>query len=327
MKNIQEDIKKQDFKSVYLLYGAEEYLKKQYRDKLLNALNPEGDTMNVSRFEGKDTDVKEVISIAETMPFFAERRIILLEDTGFFKKQSPDLAEYLGELPDYLCMIFVESEVDKRNRLYKAVKAAGRDVEFKTQDERTLMLWVLSILKKEGRQITQKDMELFLSRTGTDMSNIEKELEKLICYTMGSNVITAQDIEEVCSNQITGKIFAMVQAVSEQNQKRALQLYYDLLALREPAMRILYLLARQFNQLMQVKELQNRGCNTKEIAEKTGIQSFVVKNYTGCTGRYSVKQLREAVEECTRTEQDVKSGKISETLGVELVIVKLAGGN
>ena len=282
--------------------------------------------MNMSRFEGKDTEVKEVISLAETMPFFADRRIILLEDTGFFKKQSPELADYLKALPDYLCMIFVESEVDKRNRLYKAVKAAGRDAEFKTQDERTLMLWVLRILKNEGKQITQRDMELFLSRTGTDMSYIEKELEKLICYTMGRDVITAQDIEAVCSNQITGKIFAMVQAVAEQNRKKALQLYYDLLALREPAMRILYLLARQFNQLLQIRDLQDRGCGTKEISEKTGIQSFVLKNYTGCTGKYSVKQLRQAVEECTRAEQDVKTGRISETLGVELVIIKLAGG-
>jgi len=35
---ISDDIKKGEFKSVYLLYGEEEYLKKQYRDRLKNAL-------------------------------------------------------------------------------------------------------------------------------------------------------------------------------------------------------------------------------------------------------------------------------------------------
>lgn len=322
MKSILEDIKNQEFKQVYLFYGEENYLKKQYRDKLTNALNPDQDTMNFSHFEGKGIDVKEVISLGETMPFFAERRIILLENTGFFKGQCPELAEYMSSLPEYLCMIFVEEEIDKRSKMYKAVKQAGRIVEFAVQDERILMRWVLGIMKREGRQITQRDMELFLSRTGTDMSNIEKELEKLICYTMGREVITTQDIEAVCTTRITNRIFAMVQAVADQNQKRALELYYDLLSLKEPPMRILFLLARQFNLLLQVKELQNLGFSGKDIAAKTGLQTFVLKNYTRCTGRYSVQQLRQAVEDFTQAEEDVKTGKLQDVLSVELLIVK-----
>ena len=47
-----------------------------------------------------------------------------MEDTGFFKNKCDELADYMKELPDYLCLIFVENEVDKRNRMYKAVKAA-----------------------------------------------------------------------------------------------------------------------------------------------------------------------------------------------------------
>lgn len=324
MKSILEDIKNQDYKQVYLFYGEEGYLKKQYRDKLIQAWNPDGDTMNMARFEGKGIDVKEVISLGETMPFFSERRIIVLENSGFFKGQCPELAEYLGQLPEYLSILFVEEEVDKRSKMFKSVKQEGRAVEFAIQDERTLMRWVLGIMKREGRQITQRDMELFLSKTGTDMCNIERELEKLLCYTMGREVITAADIEDVCTNRVTNRIFAMVQAVSEQNQKKALELYYDLLALKEPPMRILFLLARQFNLLLQVKELQKMGCDNKEIAAKTGLQSFVVRNYTGCTGRYAVEQLRQAVEDFTQAEEDVKTGRLGDVLSVELLIVKYA---
>ena len=71
---------------------------------------------------GKKTEPKSVIDLAETMPFFADRRVIMLEDTGFFKNQCTDLPEYMAELPDYLCMIFVEDEVDKRSRMFKAVQ-------------------------------------------------------------------------------------------------------------------------------------------------------------------------------------------------------------
>ena len=81
MKSIQEDIKNQQFKPVYLLFGEEAYLRQQYKQKLLDALMPEEDTMNYSRYEGKGIEPREIIDLAETMPFFADRRVILLEDT------------------------------------------------------------------------------------------------------------------------------------------------------------------------------------------------------------------------------------------------------
>ena len=125
MKSVLEDIKNQEYKQAYLFFGEEGYLKKQYRNKLLQAWNPDGDTMNESRFEGKGIDVKEVILLGETMPFFSDRRIILLENTGFFKNQCSELAEYLNNLPDYLYLLFVEDEVDKRSKMFKSSRSAG----------------------------------------------------------------------------------------------------------------------------------------------------------------------------------------------------------
>lgn len=324
MKSLLEDIKNQEFKKVYLLYGEEDYLKKQYKEKLKNALVPDGDTMNFSVFEGKKTEPRAVIDLGETMPFFAERRVIFLEDTGFFKNQCQDLPEYLGELPDYLCMVFVESEIDKRSRMYKAVKKYGRIVEFGQQDSNTIMRWVLGILNREGRKITRNDMELFLTKTGTDMGNIERELEKLLCYTMGREVITKEDIEAVCTTQISNHIFEMIRAVTEKNQKKALDLYYDLLSLKEPPMRILFLLARQFNLIMQVKELTAEGHDQNSIGKKTGLQSFVVRNYTAYARKYTTQALREAVEECVNTETKVKTGLMTDAMSVELLLVKFS---
>ena len=57
MKSVLEDIKNQEYKQAYLFFGEEGYLKKQYRNKLLQAWNPDGDTMNESRFEGKGIDL------------------------------------------------------------------------------------------------------------------------------------------------------------------------------------------------------------------------------------------------------------------------------
>ena len=238
MKSLQEDLKTGNFKQAYLLFGEEAYLRQQYKDKLIQALNPDGDTMNFTRYEGKGIEVREMIDLCETMPFFAENRVILVENSGFFKNKCEELADYMKTLPDYIRMIFVEEEVDKRSRMYKAVKACGRITEFARQDEKSLMRWAAGILGKEGRKIRTSDMELFFTKTGTDMGNIRMELEKLIAYTQGRDIVTSEDIEAVCTTQTANKIFDMVRAVTERNQKRALELYYDLLTLKEPPMRI-----------------------------------------------------------------------------------------
>jgi DNA polymerase-3 subunit delta len=180
LKSIQEDIKTGNFRQAYLLYGEEAYLKQQYKQNLIKAMNPEEDSMNFTRYEGKGIDIQELIAQCETMPFFAETRIVLVEDSGFFKNKCEELADYMKNLPDYLRLVFVESEVDKRNRMYKAVKDQGHIAEFKTCDEKTLMRWAAGLLGKEGLRIRQKDMELLLSMTGTDIGNLRMELEKLI---------------------------------------------------------------------------------------------------------------------------------------------------
>ena len=77
MQRLIQDLKSGDFKKIYLLYGQEAYLRKQYKDKLKEAMIGD-DTMNFSYYEGKDFTVGEVIDQAETMPFFADRRLILI---------------------------------------------------------------------------------------------------------------------------------------------------------------------------------------------------------------------------------------------------------
>lgn len=322
MKSLKEDLESGNLKKVYLLYGEETYLKNLYKNKIKNVVIPPDDTMNLSAFEGKGIDVREVIAQAETMPFFADRRMILIENSGFFKNASPDLAEYIPQMPQETCMVFVESEVDKRGKLYKAVRNVGRAVELKRQDERTLMNWVLSALRKEKKNITSATMELFLIRTGNDMEFIQKELEKLLCYTMGRDVITSEDVEAICTVRTENRIFEMINAIAEKKQKKALDLYYDLLALKEPPMRILYLITRQFNLLMQVKEMQRQGFDQNSTAEKLKMQSFIVRNYLRQARSFTVEELKTAVKDCVSAEESVKTGRMNDVMSVELLIVK-----
>ncbi|NLL78903.1 MAG: DNA polymerase III subunit delta [Clostridiales bacterium] len=322
MKGILEDIKTGQLKQAYLLYGEEAYLRKQYRDKLREALGGDSDSMNSHYFEGKDINCGEIIDLAETLPFLAERRVITIENSGLFKKGGEALAEYLAAPSESTYFVFVETEIDKRSKLYKAVQKLGRVEEFGLQDEGTLKRWILGMVKKEEKKISESTLNLFLDKTGTDMENIRGELEKVFCYTLEKDVITEADIEAVCTHRVSNQIFDMINAIADKKQKRALELYYDLLTLKEPPMRILFLIARQFNLLMQVKELKGKGYDNKSIAEKTGLHSFVAGKYVAQCGRFKMSELKQAVTACVEAETAVKTGKMTDILSVELLIVQ-----
>ena len=322
MKSLNEDLKTGQFKQIYLLYGEEAYLKKQYKNRFVKAMLPEEDTMNLAYYEGKNTNPKEIIDLAETLPFFAERRVIVMENTGFFKNASPELAEYVKQMPETTYMIFVEEEVDKRGKLYKAVKDKGHIVELTRQDERTLVRWILGMAKKEGKQMSESAARYLLAKVGNDMENVQKELEKLFCYAMHQTEISVKEIDEVCVTQISNHIFDMVDAVSTKNQKKALDYYYDLLALKEPPMRILFLLTRQFRILMEVKELESLGYAPKDVASKIGIMPFLIGKYRAQAKAFTKKELRMILEDGIRAEEDVKTGKIGDVLSVEMFLVQ-----
>ena len=86
---------------------------------------------------------------------------------------------------------------------------------------------------------------------------------------MEKEVIEAEDVEAICANQINGKIFDMVEAIGRKESKKALDLYYDLLMLKEPAMRILFLVTRHFQILMQLRDMMGGGFDYKSMLPKS----------------------------------------------------------
>lgn len=322
MKTIDEDIRNGQFQSVYLLCGEEAYLKKQYKDKLKRAMADPDDSMNFSAYEGKGINPKEVIDLAETLPFFADRRVILIENSGFFKNSCEELTEYMPQVPETTHFIFVEDEIDKRSKLYKAVKNAGKIVEFTSQTEELLTRWVLTRIKKEGKNITGSVMQLFLNKVGNDMGNIDRELEKLLCYCMEKEVIEAADVEAVTTEQTTNKVFDMVNAIAEHNQRKALDLYYDLLTLKEPPMRIMYLISRQFQILLNIKDMSGKGFDNAAMAKNAGIPPFAVRRNLSQAKGFTMQQLKQAIRDGVDYEEAVKTGRMNDQMAVELFLMK-----
>ena len=279
--------------------------------------------MNTHFFQGRSIEVTQIIDLAETLPFFADRRVIFISDSGMFKSGGEKMAEYLENPSETTFFIFTENEVDKRSKLYKTVQKTGYAAEFAVQDENTLKRWVAGMLAREEKKITENTVQLFLSKTGTDMENIQMELEKLVCYCLDREVVTSEDVEAVCTTRVSNHIFDMINAVALGQPRQALNLYYDLLALKEPPMRILFLIARQCNMLLQVKELKNRGFDNRTIGSKIGIAPFIAGKYLTQASRFKTSVLRRAVKQCVEAEAAVKTGRMDDRMSVEILILSV----
>lgn len=321
MKTLAADIKSGNYKKVYLICGEEEYLKLNYKNQFIRAVAGD-DTMNLGIYEGKNFDVNEVIDTAETFPFFAERRLIVMEDTGLFKSGGEELAEYMSEIPDSTIFLFVEQNVDKRSKMYKAVKANGYICEISRQTEKDLSLWAARIFAKDGKKITNADMSYLIANVGTDMEVLSREIEKLISYDLNKEIISKEDIDAVCVKQLNGRIFDMVDAISVKNQKKTLDCYYELIAEKEPPMRILFMVARQFHLILQAKDLSARGMSKDQIAQTMGVQGFIATKSIRQSRNFSVAELKSALTESVQTEEMIKKGLMDENIGVEMLLIK-----
>lgn len=323
MRKINQDIKNQTFQKMYLLYGEEGYLRKQYKERLKMAICGE-DTMNYAYFEGKSADVNEIISIADTMPFFADKRLVVVENSGFFKKTDEKMTEYLKNLPESTVLVFSEEETDKRGKMFKRVKELGYICEMAEQTPTTLAKWAAGILEHQGKKITRETMDYFLLAVGTDMNHISTELQKLISYTGDREVITSEDINEICSVITVSKIFDMVDAMGNKNRAKALDLYYDMIELREPPMRILYMLSRQFRIMLEAQELHKNGMDAKAVAAKLGLAPFVVNKALRQAEKFKAGDIKNALKECLTVEEDVKNGRLEDKTGVEMILIQYA---
>lgn len=321
MKTLTADIKNRQFKNVYLICGEEDYLKLNYKKQMMKAIVGD-DNMNLGLYEGKNIDINDVIDSAETFPFFAEYRLIVMEQTGLFKNGGEQLAEYMSHIPETTIFLFIETDVDKRSKMYKAVKAAGYICEINRQSESDIAMWAARIFDYNGKKITKANMSYLISNVGTDMEVLSREIEKLISYAWNKGIVAKEDIDAVCVKQLNVRIFDMIDAISMKNQRKTLNCYYELIAEKEPPMRILFMLERQFNLMLQAKDLSARGMNREQIASAMGVQGFIAGKCMNQSRNFTISDLKMGLRESVKTEERIKAGTMDENIGVEMLLIK-----
>lgn len=180
------------------------------------------------------------------------------------------------------------------------------------------------MMSKDKKKISKDTIAFLLLAIGNEMENITKEVEKLLCYTLDKDTITIKDVEAICVPEISGKIFDMIDAMSNKNRDRLLKLYYELIESKEPPMRILFMVVRQFNIMLQVEDLRSKGYGESGIADRLKLRSFIVTKVVRQLENFKGKKIKGILDACADIEEKVKTGRVDEKIGVELLLVSFS---
>ncbi len=334
---LKKQLKESRLQNIYLFTGAEEYLKKYYANAISRLIiQEENKEFNYIYFEGK-TEAEAIISNCETLPMFSEKKLVVAKNTGLFKgkkgetadsgtdkKSGKDkLAGYLENMPDYTCLIFIESEIDKRIKLVNTIKKCGLIVEMDYQKPADLVKWVVKVFGSYNKSIDQMTASYIVENSEYSMTELLNEIDKLVNYVGNKNEISLKEAEMVCNKTIKSRIFDLTDAISEGNNSRALSLLNDMAALKEPMQKVLFMIIRQIRMVYRIKQLRKQGVREDAAAKQLGLTPFVASKVMNVSRNLDISVLEKAMYYSLELDESIKTGKMSDRIAIELLIASM----
>ncbi|MBQ3225739.1 MAG: DNA polymerase III subunit delta [Clostridia bacterium] len=317
--------------NVFLLYGEEEFLKAHYQKKLSELFMPDAmEELNTFHFDGKAYDLKAVDEAIESLPVFADKKLLVFCDSLIFKPdgRTGATAEYreywenrLKDIPEYVYLLFVEKEIDKRSALYKFVTKQYIAAEFAYLDENEMTNWTVGLFKNLGKTISYPDAKYLIEITDSGMLSVKREAEKLVSYVAGE-VVTKKDILEMVTPSVENKVFDMIDALTAKNLELALSRLNDLFLLKEDANRILGALIYHVDKLVNTKLLLEEGADKSAIMSKLKCAPFQASKYMRDCGKYDLNELFRLLKQCAQADAYLKSNSMDNNTLLELLLVE-----
>ena len=338
-------LQKGGLKHVYLLAGEERYYIEKARDKLFSRLfaNQQEQNGALQKLTGA-MDSDDLVGLIETAPFFADRNVLLLQDTALFnehkdeeegKKSGKDrklerLLATLADMPDFSYVIFVQNgKVDKRRKLYKAIEKCGIVLEADAVRAWNINDWLQGKLQSLNKDMDPEAVAYFSGVVSTmqtiSLEFLDKEFDKLALFTKERRITKALLIK-VFAGLPEVSVFAMLDAVSERKAKKALQLLRRQLNDGTYFTVILSLLTRHVRQLWQAQVLQQQGIRGKALAKPLELNPFIAEKLGRAAMQFPSAVLKRSMLELIDADYFLKTGQAGEEI-LEHVVIDLCQGN
>jgi DNA polymerase-3 subunit delta len=355
VQSVINSIKRGVISPVYLLYGSEEYLQEMVINALKEAIvSSEIGSFNLDELEGEEVTIGSLVDLANTLPVFAEKRLVIVKDFPFLQSgnkkkgeteededsaiktlpqtkmgnkvnEEKRLLEYLANPLLSTCLVFwQQGTVNKNRKIYKAIVENGHQVlDINSLRGIKLNKWIITEAEKMGKSLERQVINYLILNCGDQLRNLHNELEKLSLYSGEHKTITPAMAQELVTKSSEGNIFSLVDSIGEKNGEKALVELRNLLATGEIPVRIVFMIARQFRLILLVKDLRQRGYPEKEVTAKLKIHPYVTGKIRRQTANFSFKELEKNLELIREYDLGMKSG-LRLQLTLENLVVALA---
>jgi len=323
-KKLMSELKRGVVHKAYLLYGDERFLVAHCAQAIEKAIF--GDQTGTKDVFDSTTPAHIITMAADNLPFFASHRLIYVRDSKLFasgrKDDAETMANYLPNIPDHTVVVFVESEVDKRSKLYKQMDKTGITVDCQPPTPNELATWATRLAQKNGVTMTTPIASHFVRTVGVDMTALSQEMHKLAAYCGSGNEITVADINTICTQTFESRIFDLTKAMFAGRVSDALAMYQNMLRMKESPIMVLTMIIRQFRIILLATSAKKKGLTIIQTATAFNLRDFMVSEALEQGRKFTEDQLVGALKFCLKTDVDVKTGVIAPELGVELLIIK-----
>lgn len=325
LEQLRLQIKNGELKNLYLFFGEEEYIKNEYVKKVLDMVpeDPFAD-FNSVKTEGEITDMDRLDAVLENFPMMAEKKTVVIKDSGIFKSASEDVKSFwskkLSNLADYIVLIFNEKEVDKRGTLYKTAAKNGIVAEFSYLSASDMTNWATSEFMNCGKKISKNNAAYFISLCSEDVSSVKNEIDKLVSYC-GDEVLKS-DIDRVVSKSLNIRIFELTDSIMEKNMAKAMSVLTELKGIKEPAFRILAVLFSAFDKMLFARLAESDGMLYNDIVSKLGVHPYVAKKYISSARMFNADFLIDRVRAFAQIYYAIRQGEISDWDALENFIAE-----
>jgi DNA polymerase-3 subunit delta len=325
----------------YVFHGEDEFTRAETLAEFKRKLGPPDTVdLNTTLLDGKTLTLAELRHACDTIPFLAEKRLVIVEGLLMQltarkdRKLSTAQKEYLAALTDYLPhlpettrLVFVEErslpESHPIIRLAQREKT-GYVKRFKPPDARALPHWIEKRVRKHGGQIEPQATHQLGAVVGTDLRLLDQEIAKLVTYAGAEQTITRADVDAVVPYAQVAIVFDLVDALGRRDGHTAAQTLHRLLDAGEHPLGLLAMIARQFRLLIQVKELKVEGATPRDVAKRLGIHPFPAGKLYNQATRFTTAQLEAVYRHLLDTDVAIKSGEIEAEVALDLLVAGLA---
>lgn len=334
-----EELKKQNVPPLLLVQGSEKYLIEKVEKAIIEGVfQGEVDEFSFGRFDMENTPVDTALEEALSMPFFSDYRVIFIDNPYFLTGQrvksdiEHDLdwfLDYIESPSDYTKLVIIApyDSIDKRKKITKSLLKHAHVISTEPLEAEENKDFLVNYLTEKGYQMRPEALELFLELTDNDLSKIMNEVEKIFIYKGEDRQIEKEDVSSLVPRSLNQDVFALNEAVLNQDIEKSLEVYHDLLLQKETPVNLLATMVSQFRLFLQVKILRARGYQQYDIQSTLKVHKYRVYLALKRERLFSQKALMTALEELIYADYLIKSGQSNPQMALELFIIRYCSKN